>query len=91
MGTNNGADLFDRASERFFHVPIEHPNGDWGSIINMTVDRHGDLWVSSTDALVKVTFEAPVEEGKPLPKSATKRYGERYCTVARTRDGRLWD
>ncbi|MBP6389247.1 MAG: response regulator [Flavobacteriales bacterium] len=90
VGTNNGVDLFDRASERFFHVPIEHPNGDWGSIINMTVDRHGDLWVSSTDALVKVTFEAPVEEGRPLPKSATKWYGERYCTVARTRDGRLW-
>ena len=90
VGTSAGLDLFDRNTERFIHVPIQHPKGSWGSIVNIVLDFNGDLWVSSTEAMAKLTFERPLEEGRPLPPFTTKWYSSRYATVSRTRDGRLW-
>ena len=48
VGTATGLDLFDEHTERFIHVPIRGPNGDWGSVVHIVLDDNGDLWVSTT-------------------------------------------
>ncbi|MBK9174822.1 MAG: hypothetical protein IPM46_00495 [Flavobacteriales bacterium] len=89
VGTATGLDLFDARTERFLHVPIHHPKGDWGSVVHIVLDDNGDLWVSSTQALVKLTFSKPFTSCE-LPAFTTKWYGHGYATVGRTRDGSLW-
>ncbi len=70
--TSEGVDLFDPATERFFHVPIQAPGGAWGELQHAETDGHGDLWATSNRNFVKVTFSGPVEEGKPFPAVALK-------------------
>ncbi len=87
VGTTTGVDLFDRRTERFRHLPIRHPRGDWGGVGQIQQDKNGDLWVATSQQLVKVTFAAPVEEGAPLPAFSLRWYGGGFSTVTATRDG----
>ncbi|HRH70822.1 MAG TPA: adenylate/guanylate cyclase domain-containing protein [Flavobacteriales bacterium] len=89
VGTATGLDLFDERTERFVHIPIHHPKGDWGGVVHIVLDDNGDLWVSSNQALVKLTFSEPFT-GYELPRFTTTWYGDGYTTISRTRDGRLW-
>lgn len=90
VGTTNGVDLFDRETEHFIHLPIRSVRGDWGSVTRMTLDANGDLWISTTATLVKITFQRPLEEGHPLPPFTERWYDQRFATVTRISDGTLW-
>lgn len=89
VGTATGLDLFDERTERFVHVPIRHPRGDWGGVVHILLDDNGDLWVSSTWHLLKLTFATPFT-GYDLPSFTTTWFGNGFATVCRTRDGQLW-
>jgi class 3 adenylate cyclase/ligand-binding sensor domain-containing protein/CheY-like chemotaxis protein len=89
VGTATGLDLFNERTERFVHVPIQGPNGDWGSVVHIVLDDNGDLWVSTTSALVKLTFATPFTDFD-LPAFTATWYGQGYASVCRTRDGQLW-
>ena len=83
VGTATGLDLFNERTERFVHVPIQGPNGDWGSVVHIVLDENGDLWVSTTSSLVKLTFATPFT-GFDLPAFTTTWYGQGYASVCRT-------
>ncbi len=87
--TNGGVDLFDPATERFAHVPIQDPDFSLREMRQATVDANGDLWVCGKGLLVKVTFAHPVEPGKPLPP-CTLKWFEGNIGVTLLRDDRLW-
>ncbi|HNE79769.1 MAG TPA: adenylate/guanylate cyclase domain-containing protein [Flavobacteriales bacterium] len=89
VGTATGLDLFDDRTERFVHVPIEGSNGDWGSVVHIVLDDNGDLWVSTTSTLVKLTFAEPFTS-HVLPSFTTTWFGDGYATISHTRDGTLW-
>lgn len=90
VGTSTGVDLFDRRTERFRHLPIAHPRGDWGSVTHIRPDGHGDLWIASTGKLAKVTFSAPVAEDAPFPPFTLRWIHDGITTVSTTSDGSLW-
>ncbi len=87
--TNGGVDLFDPTTERFRHVPIEHPGGPLREVRMATVDANGDLWVCGKDQFVKVTFAQPVDPGKPLP-GCTQEWFDGYAALNLFSDDRLW-
>jgi streptogramin lyase len=89
VGTSTGLDLFNERTERFIHVPIRSPYGDWGGVVHIVLDDNGDLWVSTTSTLVKLTFATPFTDCT-LPAFTTTWFGHGYATVGRTRDGTLW-
>jgi signal transduction histidine kinase/ligand-binding sensor domain-containing protein len=89
VGTSQGVDLFDPTTEQFMHLPIEHPGSPWGEVSCIVKDGNGDLWASSTWAMVKVTFTGPVELGKPWPSLELKWY-EKGFMLSLLSDGRLW-
>ncbi len=89
VGTPTGVDLFNDSTERFIHLPIHHPDGDWGSVVHLVLDDNGDLWVSTTTSFVKLTFARPFTGHDP-PPFTVKWFGDGYATVSRTRDGHLW-
>ncbi|MBL8011338.1 MAG: response regulator [Flavobacteriales bacterium] len=89
VGTATGLDLFNERTERFIHVPIRSPWGDWGGVVHIVLDDNGDLWVSTTSTLVKLTFATPFTD-HTLPAFTTTWFGRGYATVSRTRDGSLW-
>jgi ligand-binding sensor domain-containing protein len=89
VGTTTGLDLFDERTERFIHLPIRAPRGDWGSVVHIVLDDNGDLWVSTTWTLVKLTFHKPFT-GFDVPAFTTTWFGDGYATISRTRDGQLW-
>jgi class 3 adenylate cyclase/ligand-binding sensor domain-containing protein len=89
VGTATGLDLFDERTERFIHVPVRHPKGDWGSVVHIVMDDNDDLWVSTTWILVKLTFNESFDDYR-IPSFTTTWYGNGYATIGRTRDGRLW-
>ena len=90
VGTATGVDLFDRTTERFIHLPIVAAHGDLGSVVHILMDDAGDLWVSTTDAQLKLTFTRPFN-GDELPPFTTTWYSTgNFCKVVRTRDGTLW-
>ena len=89
VGTSQGVDLFDPTTEQFMHLPIEHPGSPWGEVSCIVKDGNGDLWASSTWAMVKVTFTGPLEFGKPWPSLELKWYESGFF-LALLNDGRLW-
>ncbi len=89
VGTATGLDLFDERTEHFIHLNIPGPKGDWGSVVHIVLDDNGDLWVSTTSTLVKLTFAAPFTGFEP-PSFTTSWFGDGYATISRTRDGQLW-
>ncbi len=89
MGTATGLDLFNERTEHFIHIPIRSPYGDWGGVVDIVLDDNGDLWVSTSSTLVKLTFATPFTD-HTLPPFTTTWFGHGYATVGRTRDGTLW-
>ncbi|HOY28264.1 MAG TPA: ATP-binding protein [Flavobacteriales bacterium] len=86
--TNGGVDLFDPATERFIHVPIDDAQGGLREIRQATVDANGDLWVCGVGRYVKVTFAHAVELGKPLPPRVLTWF-EGSASFTLLQDGRL--
>ena len=89
VGTGKGIDLFDPTTERFIHMPLKHPKYEWVEPGSIALDHNGDLWASTNRAFVKLTFQGPVQLGKPLPPSTQKWYAGSF-TFEMLSDGRLW-
>ncbi len=90
IGTVTGLDLFDRERETFVHVHLHGANVDVGNVLDIAHDNDGDLWLSGTNGLVKVTF-AEGTTGEPgLPAYSIKKLIDGRTTVHRDREGTLW-
>jgi class 3 adenylate cyclase/ligand-binding sensor domain-containing protein/ActR/RegA family two-component response regulator len=89
VGTSFGLDLFDAKTERFIHLPIISPDGDWGSVVYIILDDNNDLWISTTSTMVKVTFSKNFSDYN-VPSFSVKWCGKGYATISRTSDGKLW-
>lgn len=90
VGTATGLDLFDREREAFKHVHMHGANLDVGSVLDITQDKEGDLWLSGTNGLVKVTFTEGTTGAPGLPAHSIKKLIDGHSTVHRDGEGNLW-
>ncbi len=91
IGTGSGLDLFDREHEIFIHVLSGADERELGAVQVITQDDHGDLWLSGTTGLVKMTFAQPATAGHGgLPPFLVNRVHEGPAWVYRDRQGLLW-
>jgi ligand-binding sensor domain-containing protein len=90
IGTTTGLDLFVRDKDTFLHVTPAGPDPDVGITFDITQDKQGDLWLSGSKGLSKLTFTDGASDHPALPAYTIKEYVDGSTTVHRDREGALW-